>query len=88
MELPVSQKVVSGVTINYGPVPNQNCWRMVWTDEQQEQGKQVENLFESGGRTQTRNHLYLATTYEECEIKATTLGMTVPPPELLRAKAE
>ena len=78
MELIVTQSVVNGVTINRGPVPSRECYRMIWTDEQQQNGGEVMALWQTTGRTSTINHLYCATERNECIVMATGLGMTVP----------
>jgi hypothetical protein len=76
--LAIATNTVNGMQTNSGPVPPQECWRMVWTDAQQTTGDEVTCLLDSTGTTTTQDHLYCATTRQECADYAATLGMYVP----------
>ena len=88
MSVVAVQSITFGnISVSYGPVPAGTCWRMMWTDEQQQNKTQVENLFESDSTTYTQLHLFLATTREECVDHATELGMQIPSDQELAAKS-
>jgi hypothetical protein len=81
MALPVTQE-----TLIVNSSPRERCWRMVYTDTE------VLQIFESGGVTQTVNHLFCSSCTDpaaadsvpsqagrqECLSKAESMKLTIP----------